>query len=107
MGEIQNVICLAGNRRLMSAQGIEGGALLQLGEAMAVDGKTPLFFARGGQLIGVVAVADVVKPTSKQAIQELSGLGMEVVMLTGDNAKTAEAIRKQVGVDRVVAEVFP
>lgn len=107
MGEIQNVTCLAGNRRLMSAQGIEGGALLQLGEAMAVDGKTPLFFARGGQLIGVVAVADVVKPTSKQAIQELSGLGMEVVMLTGDNAKTAEAIRKQVGVDRVVAEVFP
>ena len=107
MGEIQNVTCLAGNRRLMSAQGIEGGALLQLGEAMAVDGKTPLFFARGGQLIGVVAVADVVEPTSKQAIQELSGLGMEVVMLTGDNAKTAEAIRKQVGVDRVVAEVFP
>ena len=107
MGEIGNVTCLAGNRRLMSAQGVEGGALLSLGEEMAVDGKTPLFFARGGQLIGVVAVADVVKPTSKRAVQELSGLGMEVVMLTGDNAKTAEAIRKQVGVDRVVAEVFP
>lgn len=74
---------------------------------MAEDGKTPLFFARAGRLIGVIAVADVVKPTSRQAVQELSDLGLEVVMLTGDNAKTAEAIRRQVGVDRVVAEVFP
>ena len=72
-----------------------------------MDGKTPLFFARGGQLIGVIAVADVVKPTSRQAVQELARMGIEVVMLTGDNAKTAEAIRRQVGVNRVVAEVFP
>ena len=107
MGKIENELCLAGNRRLMAANGINGGALLQMGEQLAVDGKTPLFFARGGQLIGVIAVADVVKPTSKQAIQELSAMGIEVVMLTGDNAKTAEAIRRQVGVDRVVAEVFP
>ena len=107
VGQIGNETCLAGNRRLMAANGINGGALLQLGEKMAVDGKTPLFFARGGQFIGVIAVADVVKPTSKQAIAELTGMGIEVVMLTGDNAKTAEAIRRQVGVDRVVAEVFP
>jgi heavy metal translocating P-type ATPase len=107
VGKIENELCLAGNRRLMAANGINGGALLQMGEQLAVDGKTPLFFARGGQLIGVIAVADVVKPTSKQAVQELSAMGIEVVMLTGDNAKTAEAIRRQVGVDRVVAEVFP
>lgn len=61
VGQIGNETCLAGNRRLMAANGINGGALLQLGEEMAVDGKTPLFFARGGQLIGVIAVADVVK----------------------------------------------
>ena len=106
-GLIDGQLCLAGNRRLMEANGVPGGALLQLGEEMAVDGKTPLFFARAGQLIGVIAVADVVKPTSRQAVQELSAMGIEVVMLTGDNAKTAEAIRRQVGVDRVVAEVFP
>lgn len=91
----------------MEAHGVSGGALLQLGEEMAVDGKTPLFFAHEGQLIGVIAVADVVKPTSKQAVEKLSAMGIEVVMLTGDNAKTAEAIRRQVGVDRVIAEVFP
>ena len=106
-GHIEGEICLAGNRRLLEANGVQGGALLQLGESMAEDGKTPLFFARAGGLIGVITVADVVKPTSRQAVQELSDLGLEVVMLTGDNAKTAEAIRCQVGTCRVVAEVFP
>lgn len=106
-GEIAGRLCLAGNRRLMEANKVKGGALLQLGESTAVDGKTPLFFARDEDLIGVIVVADVVKPSSRQAVQELSAMGIEVVMLTGDNAKTAEAIRKQVGVDRVVAEVFP
>lgn len=107
IGRINGQLCLAGNRRLMASNGISDGDLLKLGEAMAVDGKTPLFFARAGQLIGVIAVADIVKPTSNQAVKELSAMGIEVVMLTGDNAKTAEAIRHQVGVDRVVAEVFP
>ena len=107
IGRINGQLCLAGNRRLMASNGISDGDLLKLGEAMAVDGKTPLFFARAGQLIGVIAVADIVKPTSSQAVKELSAMGIEVVMLTGDNAKTAEAIRHQVGVDRVVAEVFP
>jgi heavy metal translocating P-type ATPase len=106
-GIVDGQLFLAGNRRLMEAHGISGGELIQQGEDLAVNGSTPLFFAQEGKLIGVVAVADVVKPTSKQAVQELSNMGMEVVMLTGDNAKTAEAIRRQVGVDRVIAEVFP
>ncbi len=99
--------CLAGNRRMMEANRIEKSDLLARGEALAEDGKTPLYFALDGKLIGLIAVADIVKPTSAQAIAELSSMGIEVVMLTGDNAKTAEAIRRQVGVDRVVAEVLP
>ena len=107
VGRVDGEMCLAGNRRMMDAHNITGGQLLRSGETLAAEGKTPLFFARAGNLMGVIAVADVVKPTSAQAIQELSGLGIEVVMLTGDNAKTAQAIQRQVGVDRVVAEVFP
>ena len=107
VGRVDGEMCLAGNRRMMDAHNITGGKLLRSGETLAAEGKTPLFFARAGKLMGVIAVADVVKPTSAQAIQELSGLGIEVVMLTGDNAKTAQAIQRQVGVDRVVAEVFP
>ena len=95
-GKIGNEVCFAGNYRLLNANGISGGALQRLGESMAEDGKTPLFFARGEKLIGVIAVADVVKPTSRQAVQELSSMGIEVVMLTGDHAKTAEAIRRPV-----------
>ena len=106
-GEVEGQLCLAGNRRMMEANHIEGSALLAQGEALAEDGKTPLYFALNGKLIGLIAVADIVKPTSAQAIAELSNMGIEVVMLTGDNAKTAEAIRRQVGVDRVVAEVLP
>ncbi len=98
---------LAGNRRLMEAYGIPGGVLMARGEELASDGKTPLFFAKGDKLLGVIAIADVVKPTSAQAIAQLSNMGIEVVMLTGDNARTAEAIRRQVGTHRVVAEVFP
>ncbi len=107
VGWVDGEMCLAGNRRMMDAHNITGGELLHSGETLAAEGKTPLFFARAGKLMGMIAVADVVKPTSAQAIRELSGLGIEVVMLTGDNAKTAQAIQRQVGVDRVVAEVFP
>jgi len=105
-GTVDGFTCMAGNRRMMEVNGIED-VLLAQGEALAEDGKTPLFFTRAGIVIGIIAVADVVKPTSKQAIKELSDMGIEVVMLTGDNAKAAEAIRRQVGVDRVVAEVLP
>ena len=97
-GEVEGQLCLAGNRRMMEANRIEKSDLLARGEALAEDGKTPLYFALDGKLIGLIAVADIVKPTSAQAIAELSNMGIEVVMLTGDNAKTAEAIRRQVGV---------
>ena len=106
-GNIEGITCLAGNQKLLNAEGVHDQALEQLQDQMADRGKTPLFFAAAGKLIGMVAVADVVKPTSKQAIADLQAMGIEVVMLTGDHKKTAEAIRRQVGVDRVVAEVLP
>ena len=74
---------------------------------MAQAGKTPLFFAQGKQLLGIIAVADVIKEDSPQAIQELRNMGIQVVMLTGDNERTAQAIAKQAGVDHVVAGVLP
>lgn len=74
---------------------------------LADDGKTPLFFARDGKLIGIIAVADTIKPDSPKAIAELQNMGIDVVMLTGDNAKTANAIKAQTGVSRVIAEVLP
>ena len=104
---VEGRICLAGNRRMMEANHAENSELFSRGETLAEDGKTPLFFARDGRLLGLIAVADIVKPTSAQAVAELSDMGIEVVMLTGDNERTAEAIRRQVGVDRVVAEVLP
>ena len=76
-------------------------------ENLAQAGKTPLFFAQGKQLFGIIAVADVIKEDSPQAIQELRNMGIQVVMLTGDNERTAQAIAKQAGVDHVVAGVLP
>lgn len=86
-GSIKGLACLAGNQKLLNAEGIHDEALEQLQDQMADQGKTPLFFAAAGKLIGMVAVADVVKPTSKQAIADLQTMGIEVVMLTGDHKK--------------------
>ena len=95
----------AGNAALMAEEGVQvDGASL---EGFARQGKTPLFFARNGELMGVIAVADEVKPTSAGAIDALRGLGVRAVMLTGDNELTARAIAERVGVSEVIADVLP
>lgn len=97
----------AGNLALMNHFGISIGQYEKEADSFAEEGKTPLFFAVDNSLIGIIAVADVVKPTSQEAILQLKAMEIDVVMLTGDNKKTAEAIRKQLNMDRVVAEVLP
>ena len=82
-------------------------ALMSQAEKLAEAGKTPLLFARNNQLLGIIAVADVIKPDSPQAVQELQSMGIHVVMLTGDNERTARAIGAQAGVDQVIAGVLP
>ncbi len=98
---------LAGNARMMENAGIALGTLAGRADELAAQGKTPLFFAWGGQLVGLIALADTVKPTSAAAIAELRAMGIRTVMLTGDNERTAAAIQAQVGVDEVVAGVLP
>ncbi len=97
----------AGNRRLMAAQSIDISPLEKEAQQLAERGKTPLFFAEDTQLLGVIAVADVVKADSAAAIAQLQKMGKQVVLLTGDNQRTADAIAAQVGVDRVIAQVLP
>ncbi len=98
---------LLGNARLMRDRGVALGELPDQASGLADDGKTPMFVAIDGTAAGIVAVADTVKEDSKAAIQELRALGLEVVMITGDNARTARAIGRQVGIERVLAEVLP
>lgn len=98
---------LGGKAALLEERGLMTEAFQKLGESMAGEGKTPLYFAKGGVLLGMIAVADVVKPDSAQAVEELKNMGIHVIMLTGDNRRTAEAVRAQVGIDAVVADVLP
>lgn len=100
--------CLAGNKAFME----EGGVILldsfkEKADRFSEDGKTPLLFAKDGKLSAVVAVADTVKDSSKEAIKELHGMKIDVVMLTGDNERTAQAVKRQLHVDRVIAEELP
>ena len=99
--------CMAGNARLMAENGVDVSSVTQRAEQLADEGKTVLYFARAGKLVGVIAVADVVKPTSAAAVARLEQMGVSTVMLTGDNERTAAAIQKQVGVGRVIAGVKP
>ena len=98
---------LAGNLRLMEEQGVDAAWAASEAERLAKEGKTPLYFAAEGKLLGLVAAADPVKPTSAAAIGKLQAMGLKVIMLTGDNARTAEAIRAKLGIEQVVAEVLP
>lgn len=106
-GKVGVVACLAGNARMMDERGVDVSAAAESAARMADDGKTVLYFAHAGRLVGVIAVADVVKPTSAAAIAELGRMGIDTVMLTGDNERTAAAIQRQVGVGRVIAGVKP
>lgn len=98
---------LVGNRRLLEDAGIETSALDQHAERLAAEGKTPMYVAVDGRPVGMVAVADTLKEESTAAVASLQRLGLEVVMITGDNRRTAEAIARQVGIERVLAEVLP
>jgi Cu+-exporting ATPase len=98
---------LLGNRRLMADRGVDIGALLAEAERLETEGKTVMFVARDGAAAGTVAVADTLKETSERAVRELKSLGFEVAMITGDNRRTADAIGRALGIDRVLAEVLP
>ena len=98
---------LGGNLKLMTERLRVPDRLRLRAESLATAGKTPLFFAKGGSMLGVIAVADVVKQDSPQGIEQLRNMGIEVVMLTGDNERTAAAIGKETAVDRVIAGVLP
>ncbi|MCD8321737.1 MAG: heavy metal translocating P-type ATPase [Oscillospiraceae bacterium] len=98
---------VGGSMRFIGGQTEIPADLLAQAEGFAEDGKTPLLFTRGGRLAGVIAVADVIKEDSPQAVRELQNMGIQVVMLTGDNERTARAIGREAGVDQVIAGVLP
>lgn len=98
---------LAGNAGYLAQNGVSLAAMEADAHRLAEDGKTPLFFAESGRLLGCIAVADVVKPDSAKAIAALRRMGRRVVLLTGDNQRTANAIARQIGVDQVIAQVLP
>ena len=96
-----------GNSKWMAQQGIEVGDFEQKAQALAAQGKTPMYVGQEQQLLGLIAVADTIKETSREAIALLHEMGIETIMLTGDNQLTAQAIAKQVGIDRVLSDVLP
>ena len=105
--EVQGSHYLAGNRAMLEESGIDLGAEHLMADGLAENGKTPLYFAQDGRLMGLIAVADTVKPSSAEAMCGFRALGIDVVMLTGDNQRTADAIGRELGVTKVIAEVLP
>ncbi len=105
--DVGGVSVLVGNRRLMEQRALSLNGLGEQAASMALEGKTPTFVAFGGEVRGIVAMADTLRPESKEAVDGMRRLGIEVVMVTGDNRRTAEAIAADLGIDRVLAEVLP
>ncbi len=105
--ELEGKALVGGNARFLSSRMEVSDEWKRAGETLANAGKTPLYFALDGKLLGIVAVADTVKPDSPEAVRQLQGMGIRVVMLTGDNERTANAIGKEAGVDEVIAGVLP
>lgn len=105
--EINGKTAIGGNAALIKSKGMLNADMKALGERLADEGKTPLYFAFDGRIAGIIAVADVVKEDSGQAISELKDMGIRTVMLTGDNRRTALSVAKQTGIDEVVSDVLP
>lgn len=105
--ELAGAECAAGNLKLLETLNVDVSSLMERYDKLAAQGKTPLYFVRAGELLGCIAVADTVKPTSREAIGKLQAMGLRVLMVTGDNQATVEAIRAQVGLDEAVAQVLP
>lgn len=106
-GNIEGKAILLGNIKLMQKEKVDVTAFEKEAENLAMQGKTPMFISIDGSLKGIIAVADTLKPSSKAAVKALHDMGLQVVMITGDNKKTAEAIAKEAGIERVFAEVLP
>ena len=106
-GRIDGAAVLLGNRRLMQREGVDTGAVQSAMELLEADGKTAMLLASGGRLVGVIAVADTVRPEALEAIAALRSEKIQVVMLSGDNQRTADAIGRILGIDRVIADVLP
>jgi Cu+-exporting ATPase len=107
VGRVGNVEAVVGNRTLLTERGIDLGPLANDADRLAAEGKTPVFAAISGRLAGLIAVADPIKATSRQAAKVLRDMGIQVTLLTGDNRRTAAAVAEQVGIEHVVAEVLP
>ena len=105
--EVDGHSVLAGNRKLMEDDGVDVRALEEKAATLAGEGKTPMFVAVDGREAGLVAVADTIKPSARETLRRLEEIGIEAVMMTGDNRRTAEAVARELGIERVFAEVLP
>ncbi|MEZ4357061.1 MAG: heavy metal translocating P-type ATPase [Eubacteriales bacterium] len=105
--KIKDGAFLAGNMRLMKEHGIDSYSIQEIADSLSSQGKTPLFFAKDKKIIGIIAVADTIKPTSQKAIDKFKEMGLDIIMMTGDNKNTALAIKEKLGLKDVISDVFP